>query len=186
MYTIIFDLDGTVSDPKEGITKSINHTLVELGYQAKAPEMLEKYIGPPLDVIFTELLETGDGNIIARAIDLFRGRYGSIGYRENFLYDGMKDILAQLHGEGFTLCVATSKRQDIAEIVVDYFELNDYFSYVRGCNPHCSKVDMLGGIKNIELQMVMALSWLATGLLILRRRRRQICRLLAWDGVMVM
>jgi phosphoglycolate phosphatase len=146
MRTVIFDLDGTITDPAEGITQSFNHALVELGHAAHPAADLLKYIGPHLNITFAELLGTSDEATLARAIELYRERYIPIGYRENRLYDGMQDVLSQLKSAGDTLCIATSKREDIAVSVLDFLGIAPLFSQVHGCDLHRTKDDLLRDI----------------------------------------
>lgn len=146
MNVVIFDLDGTISDPADGITRSINYALVELGYEARRQEELLKYIGPHLSVTFADLTGTKDESTLSRAIALYRKRYISIGYRENYLYDGILDILSFLASNVSVLCVATSKREDIALQVLNYFKIDRFFAKVYGCDVHRSKTDLLRDI----------------------------------------
>lgn len=143
MKTVIFDLDGTISNPAEGITKSLNHSIVALGHDAIPEKALLKYIGPPLPVIFGELLKTRDDTLLSRAVELYRERYFTIGYRENFLYEGVKDVLSELHRQGYALCIATSKRRDIAVKVIKYLGVDAFFTEVLGCDLHRTKTDLL-------------------------------------------
>lgn len=146
MNTVIFDLDGTISDPAEGITRSINHALVELGHEAHPEKDLQKYIGPHLNITFSELLGTRDEAMLARAIELYRERYIPVGYRENRLYDGMRDVLSELHAEGSALCVVTFKRRDIASKVLEFLGVDTLFAQVHGCDLHRSKSGLLRDI----------------------------------------
>jgi len=146
MNTVIFDLDGTISDPAEGITRSINHALVELGYNAHPEEELLRYIGPHLNITFSELTGIRDKTTLSRAIELYRERYIPIGFRENHLYDGIPEVLSQLVSCGSTLCIATTKRKDIASKVLKFLEIDTYFTQVHGCDLHRSKADLLRNI----------------------------------------
>ena len=146
MRTIIFDLDGTVTDPAAGITGSINHALVELGHSEIPLAALEKYIGPPLESTFAELLGTTDVIVLAEAVALYRERFISVGYRENLVYEGMREILERLSADGSALCIATAKRQDIAVQVLQHLGLEEQFSQVHGCDLRRSKADLLRDI----------------------------------------
>jgi phosphoglycolate phosphatase len=146
MNTVIFDLDGTITDPAEGITRSINHALVELGYAARPERDLEKYIGPQLRIIFSELMGTTNETRLARAIELYRERYIPIGYRENRLYDGIHKVLSRLIAGGSSLYIATAKRKDIAVKVLEYLNVGTFFAQVHGCDLHRPKSDLLGDI----------------------------------------
>ena len=130
MYTVVFDLDGTISDPAEGITQSINHALLEMGYSAYPEVELLDYIGPHLDVTFRKLAGITSDEELSKAIELYRERYLLLGYRENFIYEGIMECLSNLLSEGALLCIATSKRQDIAVQVLKFLEIDRYFHRV--------------------------------------------------------
>jgi len=146
MNTVIFDLDGTITDPAEGITRSINHALVGLGHAPHPESVLRKYIGPHLNFTFSELMHTTDTGTLAHAIELYRERYIPIGYRENRLYDGIQEVLCQLINDGSALCIATTKRKDIAVSVLEFLGINDFFTRVHGCDLHRTKSDLLRDI----------------------------------------
>jgi phosphoglycolate phosphatase len=145
-HTVIFDLDGTITDPAEGITRSINHALVELGHPTQPKAELEKYIGPHLKVTFSELMQTSDEQLLMHAIELYRERYIPVGYRENRLYDGMREILAKLSAGGSPLCIATAKRKDVAQSVLDVLGIDAFFCQVHGCDLYRAKADLLRDI----------------------------------------
>jgi phosphoglycolate phosphatase len=141
--TVIFDLDGTITDPADGITRSINHALSELGYATYPETDLHKYIGPHLNITFSELMGTSDKGTLTRAIELYRERYIPVGYRENRLYEGMREVLFRLCADGSSLCIATTKRQDIAQSVLDFLGVGIFFTQVHGCDLHRTKPDLL-------------------------------------------
>ena len=80
---LLYDLDGTISDPLEGITNCLNYALTKLGRKEKCPESLSKYIGLSLTIAIRELLETSDQQILDEVIRLYRERYIPIGFKEN-------------------------------------------------------------------------------------------------------
>ena len=143
---VLFDLDGTISDPSEGITKSINHALIALNRKPHHTDRLLRFIGPPLFKIFSELLETEDEDLIMKAVLKFRERYFDIGYKENILYPGVLKVLDQLLSDGYPLYIVTSKRTDIAEKVLIYFEIDSYFSGVYGCGLKKDKPQVLSEV----------------------------------------
>ncbi len=143
MNTVVFDLDGTISDPAEGITRSINHALVELGYKAHPEEDLLRYIGPHLKITFAELAGIKDEEELSRAIELYRERYIPMGYKENHLYDGMDETISGLVSSGSSLCIATTKRKDIASKVLEFLKVDRFFTQVHGCDVHRAKADLL-------------------------------------------
>jgi phosphoglycolate phosphatase len=146
MNTVIFDLDGTISDPAQGITRSINHALVELGYDTYPEEKLLRYIGPNLNITFSELAGIKTKAMLLRAVELYRQRYTAVGYRENVLYDGIVEVLARLVSDGSLLCIATTKRKDIASKVLEFLGIDGYFTQVHGCDLYRSKSELLRDI----------------------------------------
>ena len=144
--TVIFDLDGTITDPAKGITGSINYALKNLRHMEHPEKDLRKYIGPHLDTTFGELMGTADETMLARATELFREMYVRIGYTENKIYDGIREVLGRLQTEGSTLCVVTMKLRDIAMKVLEFLEIESLFAQVHGCDLNQSKPDLLRGI----------------------------------------
>ena len=147
---IAFDLDGTISDPVVGITASINYALDKLGQPARDPRDLKAYIGPRLQDIFADLLERSDRENIHSAITFYRERYFRVGYRENVIYPGIKQMLTGLVANGHTLYMATSKKTSIAKAVADFFQISKYFKNILGCGLNRRKHELLTRIKEIE------------------------------------
>ena len=143
MNTVIFDLDGTISDSAEGIVKSINYTLPKLGFDELPKKDLLQYIGPHLNTIFQRLTGKKDEDFLLNAVTIFRERYFSIGYKENQLYEGIRDVLGILSDRGDIMCIATTKRTDIAKNVLHYFEIDKYFAQVKGSDLYPEKADLL-------------------------------------------
>ncbi|MEM1242890.1 MAG: HAD hydrolase-like protein [Cyanobacteria bacterium P01_H01_bin.26] len=127
--TVYFDLDGTLLDPKIGITTSIQYALEQLGYEVLPRDELTWCIGPPLLDSFCSLVGVDQAE---QAIVLYRKRFAHVGWQENVPYAGIQETLAALVDRGLTLYVATSKPSVYAEKIVDYFELRPYFSRVFG------------------------------------------------------
>lgn len=144
---LIFDLDGTISDPSEGITASLNYALDRLGYSQKPVSALTRYIGPSLVDIFSDLLNTSDQDLIQTAVSFFRERYSDIGYKENTLYPRMKDILKTLHQNHPALYIATTKKPDIAHAVAEFFSISSFFKGILGCGSNRKKVELIDEIK---------------------------------------
>ena len=108
-YTLLlFDLDGTLTDPMEGITRSVQYSLRHFGIEVTDLCSLTPFIGPPLAESFREFYGFDDGRI-PEAIRLMREYFSERGWRENRLYDGMPQLLERLCASGLTLAVATSK-----------------------------------------------------------------------------
>lgn len=129
---ILFDLDGTLTDPFVGITRSLGYALDKLGRIAPAADDLRWCIGPPIQSSFAALLETEDAAIIGEGVRHYRERYSAVGKFENSLIEGIPDALAELVADGFFLAVATSKLKTYAGEIIDHFDLRRYFNVVHG------------------------------------------------------
>jgi phosphoglycolate phosphatase len=129
---LLFDLDGTLTDPQTGITRCLVHALEQLGIAAPQPTHLRRYIGPPLRSAFAELLGTADSALIERAVALYRERFGEVGMFENELYPQAPASLAELTASGHRLFVATGKAELYAQRIVEHFGLSEYFVKVYG------------------------------------------------------
>lgn len=130
---LIFDLDGTISDPKKGIVRSMNAALKCHGFAERGEEELSTFIGPPLDAAFAALVSTTDRALIGSLVSKFRERYSDVGYSENVLYPGVAEALEQLSSiPDIQLGICTSKRVDFAERILELFSLRQYFSFVNG------------------------------------------------------
>ena len=129
---IVFDLDGTISDPLVGFARSINHALELQGFAPRSAADLARFIGPPLDETMALLSDAADAAIRTRLIADYRERYADLGYAENTLYDGIPDALQALRESGATLGLCTSKRVDFAERILDLFGLRGLFAFVSG------------------------------------------------------
>jgi len=130
---IVFDLDGTISDPKEGIVKSFNHSLVLNGFEEVESKQIEKLIGPPLDYAFEQITGTRDKNRINKLVNSYRKRYTEIGYAENIIYEDMASALTRIHrNSNIKMGVCTSKREDFAIKILELFEIKDLFAFING------------------------------------------------------
>jgi phosphoglycolate phosphatase len=128
---IFFDLDGTLTDPKPGITRSIQYALQKLEHQTVPTEdELTWCIGPPLRASFVKLL--GSDHSADAAVSYYRERFSEIGLYENIVYAGVKDVLTALRKSGRRLFVATSKPHVYAERIIDHFDLRQHFERVFG------------------------------------------------------
>lgn len=133
-YDYIFmDLDGTITDPMIGITKSIQYSLKHFGINVEDINTLTKFIGPPLKDTFRLDYGFNEEEIVI-AMEKFRERFASIGLFENNVYEGMEDFLKLLKDSGKTLMVATSKPKFFAEQILDHFGLAKYFTFIGGSN----------------------------------------------------
>ncbi len=130
--TIFFDLDGTLTDPAPGITRSLAHALAELGAEVPSLRALERFIGPPLQQTFAELLDTRDRAVIDDAVRVYRERYGEAGLYECVLMPGIEALLARLAMQERELFVVTAKPTLYAERVVEHFGIASCFEGVHG------------------------------------------------------
>jgi phosphoglycolate phosphatase len=140
---VYFDLDGTLTDPFEGITKCILYALDELGFPHPSEEYLHSCIGPPLYDTFPDMVGK---ELTLKAIDLYRVRFDDVGWLENKPYDGIHDALAAIANTDCTLYVATSKPRIAAGRIIEHFEMGQFFDRVFGCEldgTHANKVDLL-------------------------------------------
>lgn len=129
--TILFDLDGTLTDPKEGITRCVQYALESFGIHERDRSRLECFIGPPLKEMFMEYggLSEEEGR---KAVEKYRERFTPIGIFENAVYDGIADMLGKLKERGFRLGLATSKPEVYAKRILEHFGLSGYFDEVTG------------------------------------------------------
>ena len=126
----LFDLDGTLTDPIEGIAKAFAYSLDYFGIPMPKSDNLNKYIGPPLRESFADFVKPGQ---VEEAVSKFREYYSETGLLENRLYDGIVDLLKRLKADDCVLAVATSKPTEYAKIVVKHFEIDEYFDLISGC-----------------------------------------------------
>lgn len=127
---ILFDLDGTLTDPKEGIIKCFQHAIKAYGRSAGEDELM-RFIGPPLMDSFKAYLGVDDAEA-ARAVEIYRERFAPIGIFENRAYDGVVDMLSALKSGGKILALATSKPQIFAEQIVERYGMKPYLSALVG------------------------------------------------------
>ncbi|MBV9928899.1 MAG: HAD hydrolase-like protein [Acidobacteria bacterium] len=129
---VLFDLDGTLTDPAAGIVRCIQYSLETLGLRCPDAVELESYIGPPLRRTFGTLCQTSDVAYIERAVSLYRERFSTVGLFENAVYAGVPQMLADLRAASYRLFVATSKPKVYAERILRHFSLEGYFVEVCG------------------------------------------------------
>ncbi|MCG8378491.1 MAG: HAD hydrolase-like protein [Proteobacteria bacterium] len=138
MTDIFFDLDGTLTDPKVGLTKSIQFALTELDVAPPSSDDLTWCIGPPLLDSFRTLVGT---DLAPRALDLYRDRFSEIGWRENEICPGVAKMLEHLVRAEHRLYVATSKPRIFATRIVEHFELAHFLVGVFGSELDGSRSD---------------------------------------------
>lgn len=129
--TLLFDLDGTLTDPKEGITTCVQVALRHCGVIVEDRDVLCPFIGPPLKEAFMEFYGF-DSEKADEAVRAYRERFSTVGKFENKVYDGVEGFLQNLCSHGKRLMVATSKPEIFAKEILDHFGLSRYFSFIGG------------------------------------------------------
>ncbi len=130
---ILFDLDGTLTDSKPGITRSVQHALAGMGIDVPDAEALTPFVGPPLAESFARYYGF-DADQSRQAITIYRERFASIGLYENAIYPGVPELLADLRLSGATLAIASSKPMVYVERILAHFGLAERFLAVAGSN----------------------------------------------------
>lgn len=128
---ILFDLDGTLTDPGLGITNSVRYALNKFGIEAPDRAALYRFIGPPLLDSFVEFYGFSEAKG-ALAVQYYREYFGDRGLYENQVYPGVPELLSALKGMGRTLLLATSKPEEYAVEILKHFHLDQYFDFVAG------------------------------------------------------
>jgi len=137
-HAFFFDLDGTLTDPKPGITGCIQYALERLGEPVPTQDALEWCIGPPLLANFEKLVGAERAQ---RGVDLYRERFGDVGLFENEVYPGIPAILSGLEEKGARLFVASSKPKVYVDRILDHFELMPHFERVYGSELDGTRTD---------------------------------------------
>lgn len=147
---ILFDLDGTLTDPREGIINSIQYALNHYGIKKENHELLH-FIGPPLHKSFQEIFETEEKAF--EAVDVYRKYFSTNGKFENLLYNGIPELLEQLNQSNKTLFVATSKPTIFAEQILHYFKIHQHFKTIIGSNLDGTRTEKKDIIQEIINQL---------------------------------
>ena len=122
---IMFDLDGTLTDPAEGITNSIVYALSKFGINITDRRELYRFIGPPLIPSFMKYYGFSEAEAV-KALGYYREYFGPRGIYENAVYPGIPGMLRRLAGSGCTLLLATSKPEEYAAKILKHFSLDSY------------------------------------------------------------
>ncbi len=130
---ILFDLDGTLTDPGEGITNSVAHALLKYGITVEDRTELYKFIGPPLHESFEKYYGFSKEEAL-QAVEYYREYYRVKGIYENTVYDGVENLLERLKDNGKRIILATSKPEVFAKQILAHFNLTKYFLYEAGAN----------------------------------------------------
>jgi len=158
---ILFDLDGTLTDSSQGIINSVKYALKKYDITIDDTAMIRKFLGPPLHESFKEFCGFNDDKAM-EAVSFYREYFSSKGILENQVYDGITNLLEHLVDNGKRLIVATSKPQKYTDMIMEYFELAEYFVFIAGSNMdgsrskklmlsnmHCSNVKLLTSQKSL-------------------------------------
>lgn len=129
--TLLFDLDGTLTDPREGITRSVQHALAQLDIHEPDLVALEHFIGPPLLQCFMHTYSLSEARAW-EAVNHYRARFREVGLYENQLFEGILELLQLLHEQGRTLYIATSKPTVFAVEIARHFGFARYFKAIYG------------------------------------------------------
>ena len=149
---LLFDLDGTLTNPQEGITKCVQHALRAFGIEEPDLEKLIPFIGPPLIQSFMEFYNMSEEDA-RKAVAVYRERFSTVGLFENFPYPGIADMLAELKAQGKILAVASSKPTIYVRRILEKFELAPYFNVIEGSNLDGTRVDKKEVIAEVLSQL---------------------------------
>lgn len=150
---VLLDLDGTLTDPREGIVACLKHALEALGCCIPADSELEDCIGPPLHASFARLLGPDMQDCVQEALKLYRQRFAASGMYENAVYPGVREALAGLSSLGASLHLATSKPRVFAERILDHFRLASFFSSIHGSEldgTRSDKAELIAHLLKVE------------------------------------
>lgn len=139
MDTILFDLDGTITDSARGIVDCFRHALATVGAPPPDDESLRGVVGPPIVHTFRRLgLDEAD---VLRARAAYRERYDAQGWAENAVYPGLPGLLRHLAASGVTLGVATSKNERMARQILRHFDIDGPFAFIGGASDDDSRIE---------------------------------------------
>lgn len=142
---LLLDLDGTVIDSGEGITRSVQYALISLGIEVKDRRELYPFIGPPLKDSFRQFYRLDEVQT-EQAVRKYRERYEVEGWRENVVYAGIKNLLAEWRGKGKNVMLCTSKPEKFARKILKEYRLEDYFTFIGGAT--------LDGMRNTKAEVM--------------------------------
>ena len=142
---ILFDLDGTLTNPSSGIGNSLKYALRQMQIDGFKDQMLGRFIGPPLQVGFKTLFNLNDRDTTL-AVEHFRAYFGEKGLFENESYGGITELLKELHHSGSRVYVVTSKLEKYAKMIIRHFEFDQYIDDLQGAEPtgkHSGKGELI-------------------------------------------
>lgn len=148
--TLLFDLDGTLTDSAEGILNCVHHALKPFGIKETDPKRLYSFIGPPLADSFKRLYDFDDEKI-KTALKLYRDRYQEKGKFENRVYEGVPELLDSLKAAGYRLILATAKPEHFTAQIMEHFDLTRRFDFIYGSNESKNRLNKTHVIRDIKL-----------------------------------
>lgn len=151
---ILFDLDGTLTDPKEGITKCVRYALHSFGIEAELDDLVD-FIGPPLAESFRKYYQMSEEDAL-RAVAKYRERFSGTGIYENGVYSGIAELLAGLQKSGRKVALATSKPEVYARQILDHYALSSYFDVIVGSEMNGKRTDKAEVIEEALRQLGIA------------------------------
>lgn len=146
--TLLFDLDGTLTDSAEGILNCVRFALEPLGIVETDQKRLYSFIGPPLFDSFKRLYNMDD-ELAAKTVALYRERYSTAGKFENRVYDGIPLLLKELKAAGYRLILATAKPEIFSFSIMEHFGLSRYFDFMFGCDESKNRMNKADVIRDI-------------------------------------
>ena len=151
---IFFDLDGTLTDPREGITKGVQYALAHMGIHEPDLAKLEPFIGPPLLESFAEYygfsLEQG-----RQGVEYYREYYNVTGVLQNRIYEGAPKLLASLKESGRVIATASSKPEPLVRQILGHFHVDTYFDYICGASEDESRMSKESVIEELLHRMAL-------------------------------
>jgi len=141
MKSVLFDLDGTLTDSRDGIVRCLEYALSQSGVAVPPAETLAGHIGAPLRDIFRDLLGNPGTEAVEKAVRLYRERFESVGMLDNKVYPGVVDMLEGVRARGWRALVVTSKAETTSRLVVRHFTLDRFFAAVHGSDMDGARAD---------------------------------------------
>ncbi len=152
---LLFDLDGTITDSRVGITRCIQYALSRIGQSPYNESEIKKFIGPPINSAFEKILGISNNNLIEQAVYFYRERFSEVGFRENRLYPGIIKLLTGLHNSSCKLYVVTNKPKVYADRIIRYLAIDRWFGEVFGptLDEHLSNKNKLVSLALVNLKL---------------------------------
>lgn len=147
--TLLFDLDGTLTDSGEGIINCVLRALHHFGIEETDSKVLNSFIGPPLHESFKRCYPDMTKQQVDTALEVYRARYDSIGMFENRVYQGIPELLDSLHAAGYRLILATAKPECFTYPIMRHFDLERRFDKIYGCIEEIGRYDKFEVIRDL-------------------------------------